>query len=65
MPPLCLYAFSFDGLKNFDLESYEGIMYTLWIMHLIAFAIKPRIYYPKLREADTIELDKSDDFLSA
>ena len=35
-------------------ESYEGIMYTLWIMHMIAFAFKARIYYPKLREGDSV-----------
>ena len=46
-------------------KSYEGIMYALWIMHMIAFAFKARIYYPKLREGDVVEKDNSDDFTSA
>ena len=66
LPPLCLYAYNFDGLGNLSmLESYEGIMYVLWIMHLITFAIKPRIYYPKLKDADKIDEDNSDNFTSA
>ena len=48
LPPLCLYAYSHDGLGDFKpLESYETIMYTLWITHMICFATKARIYkYP-------------------
>ena len=58
LPPLCLYAYNFDGLGNINmLDSYEGIMYTLWIMHMITFAMKARIYYPKLREADKVNQD--------
>ena len=65
LPPICLYGYNFDGLGNFDFESYEGIMYALWFMHLITFAVKPRIYYPKLRDADKINQDDSDNFTSA
>ena len=65
LPPLCLYAYNFDGLGKFNMRSsYEGIMYTLWIMHMITFAMKARIYYPKLRDEDAIE-DNSDDFTHA
>ena len=45
LPPLCLYAYNFDAPGDFNLrESYEGIMYTLWITHMICFAMKTRIY---------------------
>ena len=63
LPPVCIYVYDSDFLVMDDRkESYLGIIYTLWITHMVAFLMKMRIYYPKQKEFQTEE-DNSDDFI--
>ena len=48
LPAICIFFFNSDFLVMDDRqESYLGIIYTLWSMHMVAFLMKARIYYPK------------------
>ena len=48
LPPICIFTYNTDHLIIHDRnESYIGIVYALWIMHIITFGMKMRIYYPK------------------
>ena len=63
LPAICIFVYDSDFLVMDDRkESYIGIIYTLWITHMVAFLMKMRIYYPKQKEFQTDE-DKSDDFI--
>ena len=58
MPPFCMYILDSNSLRIEGRDSsFVPIMYTLWGMHSIHFALLPRIYTFK----DEVSKDKAKD----